>query len=239
MPINIRPLRHSLQAILVITPDWSSTQGKLQYFERTAPQQAWQAKSPLIPVVVGTHGLGWDVKFKPWQKKSEPFKHEGDNRSPAGIFPITSAFGFKNFLADKNRFPYTHITKYTICVDDAKSRYYNKIINTTKVAQHDWLSAEQMREYVTSYQWGLVVGNNSSLRSNFGSCIFIHVWQDKFHGTAGCTALAKYNMIKILNWIDQSKDPVLIQLPEAVYQRVEKIWHLPEFRVPTLNGRFG
>jgi len=233
MPNHLSPLQKSRQAIVVITPNWNANQGKLQYVERKTTKQAWHSKYPSIPVVVGQNGLGWGVNFQSFAKKGEPLKTEGDDRSPAGIYPVTTAFGFSSLFRSRNKLPYIHIRRDTVCVDDPHSRYYNQIINAANIKHPDWHSAEQMHDYTISYQWGLQVGYNTKLlKPQAGSCIFIHIWRTPTDGTAGCTAMTKTHLKYILNRLDLSKNPVLIQLPKTVYHRFQKIWHLPLLSLP-------
>ena len=77
------------------------------------------------------------------------------------------------------------------------------------------------------YRWGIMVKHNWKPYPGYGSCIFIHLWRGPGQGTAGCTAMAPQNMKSLLHWLDVKKYPLLIQLPEAEYEKLKKSWRLP------------
>lgn len=185
------------QLIVVKSNNINSSTATLQRYQRENTQQPWQTVGTSIPVVVGKNGLARNKK-------------EGDGRTPIGEYSFGPAFGFATGLDFNIKSPYFPITKTTVCVDDVKSRYYNQIIDSSKVAKDSWHSGEQMREQIPSYKWGLVVNYNyPNPKSGAGSCIFMHVWKKPGHGTAGCIAMSEDNMKQLLSWIDVMKNPLL------------------------------
>jgi hypothetical protein len=60
-----------------------------------------------------------------------------------------------------------------------------------------------------------------------GSCVFLHIWHDQSHGTAGCTAMSQMNVETLLGWLDPKRRPLLLQLPMADYERLTDRWTLP------------
>ena len=212
--------------IVVTTPDWSAVQGTLTRYERSAA--GWQAVGDTIPVVVGRAGLGWDpalVRAHP-ERYPGPAKHEGDGRSPAGIFELNHGiFGFAPALPSPRM--YIPLTPTTECVDDPKSRYYAQIVDRAQVDQVDWKSSEKMRS-VPQYRWGVVVNYNMDhpVRGD-GSCVFLHQWSAPSSGTAGCTAMAAENIEQIVRWVDGNDQAVLVQLPKTGYERLRSHWQLP------------
>lgn len=154
-------------------------------------------------------------------------KTEGDGKSPAGIFMLSTAFG----TAEKNakiNLPYTKLVEYTECVDDTNSTHYNRIVNRMQVGNFDWKSSEKMLEIRPQYDLGVFVEHNYEKQKAAGSCIFLHIWSNAETGTAGCTAMAKDNMERVLYWLDASKNPVLIQLPKEDYKKFQSSWKLPK-----------
>ena len=63
-----------------------------------------------------------------------------------------------------------------------------------------------------------------------GSLIFFHIWRNPNKGTAGCTAVSGKNILKILKWIDVSKNPIILQLPKTVYNRLRSDFKLPKIK---------
>lgn len=163
--------------------------------------------------------------------EARPQKREGDGRSPAGVFPITGLFGYGDAEAlpvRSAKLPYFRATADLKCVDDPASRYYNCLVDQSCVAR-DWRSCEDMLRQDGRYEIGAVVGYNcDAVVPGAGSCIFLHVWEGPGVPTAGCTAMARENMLALARWLDGALSPVLVQLPQAVYEAVRGDWGLPE-----------
>jgi L,D-peptidoglycan transpeptidase YkuD (ErfK/YbiS/YcfS/YnhG family) len=172
-PVKI-PFAESRQSVVVTTSDWNSTQGRAQLFERKSTTAKWKATGETFPVVVGRTGLAWAQDSAP--EKATVFKKEGDGKSPAGLFPLTYAFGTA-VKPEQITFPYTRLAEHTECVDDADSHHYNKIVNRMQVGIFDWKSSEKMLEIGEPYSLGVFVAYNTYpvVKGN-GSCIFLHVW---------------------------------------------------------------
>jgi L,D-peptidoglycan transpeptidase YkuD (ErfK/YbiS/YcfS/YnhG family) len=212
--------------IVVTTPDWSVVQGTLTRYQRSSDR--WQAVGDTIPIVVGRAGLGWDpalLREHP-ERYPGPVKHEGDGRSPAGVFQLKrGTFGFAPDLPGSHM--YIPLTQAIECVDDPNSRYYAQIVDRTQVAQPDWKSSEKMSS-IPQYRWGVVVNYNMDhpVRGD-GSCVFLHQWSGPSSGTAGCTAMSAENIEEVVRWMDGKDRSVLVQLPKAEYQRLRTHWQLP------------
>lgn len=225
------PFSESLQAVVVTTKDWTATSGTAQVFERKNKNSKWKKTDESFAVVIGKNGMVWGaggLNNLPSDTQMILLKKEGDGKSPAGIFPLTSAFGTSEKV-DFIKFPYTRIEEYTECVDDAKSIHYNKIVNRMQVGDFDWKSSEKMLEIGAEYDLGIFVGYNSNpiIKGN-GSCIFLHIWKNETETTLGCTAMARENMEKLLKILELAKNPVLIQLPTESYKQFQKSWKLPK-----------
>jgi L,D-peptidoglycan transpeptidase YkuD (ErfK/YbiS/YcfS/YnhG family) len=221
------PFDKSLQAIVVTTDDWNSIHGRAALFERKSTHSQWKAVGDEFPAVVGRSGLGRDPLFNSASTKA-PTKHEGDGKAPAGLFPLTSAFGN---IDVGSKLPFTKLDEFTECVDDTGSTFYNKIVNRMQVGNFDWKSSEKMLAVGPQYDLGAFVAYNSypPVRGN-GSCIFLHIWKDANTGTSGCTAMARENLEKVVPWLDPSKNPYLVQMTGASYNSIRKAWKLPKIR---------
>ncbi|HEX6125166.1 MAG TPA: L,D-transpeptidase family protein [Pyrinomonadaceae bacterium] len=220
------PFAESLQAVVVTTNDWEATTGQARLFERSSPTAKWKAKGDRFPVVVGRTGLVWAQDSAP--EKATQFKKEGDGKSPAGLFPLTYAFG-SAVKPEQLTFPYIRIDRQTECVDDMNSSHYNKIVGRSQVGNFDWKSSEKMLEVGPPYELGVFVAYNSYpvVKGN-GSCIFLHVWKDAATPTAGCTAMARTDLERMVAWLDTAKNPYLVQLTEDEHKSLRKSWNLPK-----------
>lgn len=225
------PLSNSLQAIVVTTKDWDAVQGAAWIFERKNTKANWKAIGASFPIVVGKNGLAWseDMAYL-LSKNPAAYKREGDGKSPAGIFNLTSAFGSRA-KPDFVKLPFTELITSTECVDDTKSASYNQIVDRYKIGNFDWESSEKMLAVGTQYDLGVFVAHNSNpVKTGNGSCIFLHIWKDEKGGTAGCTAMKREHIETLLGWLDTEKNPILIQMPEGIYQTFQKTWKLPKLK---------
>jgi D-alanyl-D-alanine dipeptidase len=206
------------QVVLVTAPDWSGSTGTLRRYERADAHARWQAIGGPVEVLLGKHGLAWGLGLHSGPADGTPQKAEGDLRAPAGVFALGTAFGHAPREEMRwLRFPYLQLTAATEGVDDPVSRYYNRIVDRTQIAQPDWQSSEHMGS-IPVYEFGLEVEHNPEHVARAGSCIFIHLWPNGKSGTAGCTALHRADLVELLRWIDSAKHPVLVQLPQKIAQ---------------------
>lgn len=230
-------LSSSTQIVVVTTKNWDAVEGRLQRYERSGMDEAWRRVGEPISIVVGRKGMGWGRGLSrpdAGSIASDPVKREGDGKSPAGIFTLGTAFGYASQPLAGLKMPYLNLTPTIECVDDPGSKHYNRIVDSS-VVPRDWNSSEQMRSFGESYRWGILVGHNRMLTGSdahlpepgAGSCIFLHIWQSDRQGTAGCTAMADVDLESLLIWLDPTRKPVLVQLPEPAYENVKDRWRLP------------
>jgi zinc D-Ala-D-Ala dipeptidase len=224
-PVSVpQPLAGAAQVVVVTTHGWKSTTGELRRYVRDSAGAAWRRDGDVVPIVVGRTGLAWGVGFDRFRG---PRKHEGDGRSPAGIFPLDTAFGFAP--ADSMRWvalPYLTLRSSTECVDDTASAHYNAVVDRGAVDSVDWRSAERMRQ-VPQYQLGVVIRYNAAPVKARGSCIFFHIWSGPRSTTVGCTALDETELTRLVAWLDPRDHPVVVQVPAKAYRRVRRAWGLP------------
>lgn len=156
-------------------------------------------------------------------------KKEGDQKSPAGAFLLGQAFGYDDGLPEgAHGYPYLHIAASTSCIEDANSHYYNQVIDPATVSRADWSERDSMRRPDGLFRWGIVVAHNAGEpERGAGSCIFLHIWRGLGKGTAGCTAMPQEFVEELVRWLEPGSHPVLVQLPEAQYERLRSSWVLP------------
>lgn len=221
-------LADARQLIVVTTPDWDSTAGTLRRFVRDGAGGEWRPEGAPIPVVVGRSGLGWGIGEEALARAGEPVKQEGDGRSPAGLFPLDTVFGFAPpDSMSWVRLPYVMLDTGSECVDDGGSAHYNTVVDRGRVPLVDWTSAEHMRA-IQEYRLGVIVGYNATPpRRGRGSCIFLHIWDGPGSVTAGCTAFDAGALEEVVRWLDPKRRPVLVQLPTATYGRLRGQWAMP------------
>jgi len=216
------------QLVLVTTPDWNSTKATLQTFTRAT--DGWHSASAPVPVVIGRAGAAWGIGLHPPQPGTQ--KHEGDGRSPAGMFSIGTAFGYA--ATEKTQWPYAALSADDYCIDVDGSPLYNRIVDASKVGAAAVAgSTEPMRRDLHSggdqaYKLGFVIEHNARGNAGGGSCIFAHLWKSPDSSTAGCTAMAEPVMQALVAWLRPEDHPVFVLLPIAVYEQLKEEWELPD-----------
>ena len=224
-----KAIRSSTELLVVTTADWNDVQGTLQRYERTSAGEKWKPVGEQITVVVGKNGLGWGsgIDSTELREPADPVKKEGDGKAPAGIFHLSSAFGYASQEQPGWRMPYISLTPSVECVDDPASKFYNRVLDRAGVSP-DWNSSEHMRRKDELYRWGIVVDHNADpTRAGEGSCIFLHIWRGPGEGTVGCTAMPREQLEALLAWLDPARKPLLVQAPTSQYRRLKRIWKLP------------
>jgi len=194
------------QLIVVTTENWSASAGVLQRYEKK--EGKWYKVGKTVGVKLGRNGLGWGRGLHRIPRNAKIVKKEGDGKSPAGIFSLKQAFGYRPFHV---KYPYKIYKETDHCVDDVHSIFYNKIVDSTKISV-DYKSKEHMKFPQNFYKYGIVVNHNhideKGAVPGAGSCIFIHI---KEVPTAGCTVMSEKEIKEIISWLDPKKEPLLVQ----------------------------
>ena len=125
---------------------------------------------------------------------------EGDNITPLGIYKIVKIFYRKDRIKNiSSKFKLFSINKNMCWCDDSKSKHYNQLIKLPTNYTHEKL---YRRDCV--YDLILVLNYNiKPIIKNKGSAIFIHVTKN-YKKTAGCIALKKDHLIKLVSKINKS-----------------------------------
>ncbi|MBT8343776.1 MAG: hypothetical protein KJO45_03570 [Sulfurovum sp.] len=212
------------QLLVVTTNNWSTSSGTLHRYEKE--NNRWVQVGKAIDIKLGRNGLGWGIGLHEVPKAAKIMKKEGDGKAPAGIFKLKQAFGYAPFKVD---YPYEVYKETDHCVDDVNSKYYNKIVDSTKI-ERDYKSHERMKFSQDYYKYGIVVDHNgitegAKSKKGAGSCIFIHI---KKVPTAGCTVMTESEIQEVLRWLDADKNPLLLQGTEDVVRGLWKRVKLSE-----------
>ncbi|HUT64070.1 MAG TPA: hypothetical protein VMZ04_08950 [Anaerolineae bacterium] len=231
MPSN--PLEGCDQFVLVLAKTQKSREAVLQTFTREG--DTWRFAFS-CPVVLGKNGLAWGRGLHNDRDRldGDPVKCEGDGTSPQGAFELIHAYGYLMPSMVRIRFPYTQVTPDIICCDDVGSEYYNRVIDIEqkRLDPDNLPSHEQMLREDDLYKYTILVGHNTwRPEKGAGSCIFLHIWRGIDSYTTGCTAMEEENMLRLLSWLNQKKNPVLIQLTRKNYLRLKKEWGLPDVTI--------
>lgn len=129
-------------------------------------------------------------------------KIEGDNVTPRGIYKIIKVF----YRSDRINNLITKVTKQKIkknmgWCDDFKSKNYNKLIKIPFK-----YSYERLFRLDHIYDLVIVLNYNfNPIIKNKGSAIFIHIAKKNYQKTAGCIALKKEHLLKILFNVEKNE----------------------------------
>ncbi len=215
------------QLVTVVSEDWDRFRVMVRRYERLSGQE-WEPVGRAIDAVIGREGYGWGRGLHGSGApagRPGPVKREGDGRSPAGVFEIGTVYGYE-LAREGVSLPYLQATPELRCVDDPKSRHYNRIVSTTNTAS-DWRSAEHMRRPDELYSTAIVIEHNTkTTKVGAGSCIFFHVWRGPDSGMAGCTAMPRDNLEPFARWL-QPGAAVVVALPRSEYNALKLRWGLP------------
>jgi L,D-peptidoglycan transpeptidase YkuD (ErfK/YbiS/YcfS/YnhG family) len=148
----------------------------------------------------------WNRVFGPWTARigrngfAPPGrKREGDGRTPSGSFGIQFLFGV---MANPGvRFAYRRIHPFDFWDDDPASSRYNEWVDQRRASPG--ASPEPMD--VPGYDYGAVIGYNTTREPGLGSGIFLHV--NIGIATAGCITLPAGKLLAVLRWLDPARSP--------------------------------
>lgn len=135
-------------------------------------------------------------------------KTEGDGKTPIGKFDLGIILGTYDIVKNNNGLQYNQINKNMYWVDDYKSKYYNKLVDITKI-EKDWNSAEHLLDYPIQYEYLVEIKTNPENIPEGGSAIFLHCEVNK--PTAGCVAIDRECMKKIIENIDRNTKIVICE----------------------------
>lgn len=199
------------QPTFLNTPEWQQAGKSLSPPKQVVTIQARQGFTAQLALWENLHGE-WKLTLGPWPAvigkngMAEPGqKKEGDGKSPAGLYPISLAFGEQDQAI--TGLPYRMTSELDIWIDDPLSPLYNQWSQLPTSAR----SFEKMRRKDPLYRLGLVVDyNRNPTVSGAGSAIFIHIWRSESKGTAGCAALAEENLRKLVQSLRQDQNPTAL-----------------------------
>jgi len=218
----------SKQLILGLADDWQSSRITQQCFEKQNDGH-WLAASGSIPARGGRGGIVWGRGLNPLTANSE-IKKEGDWKTPCGVFAIGGAYGYAAGIEKHADLPYHQIMPGDLWVSDIHSPQYNQFVTLGRPAVSAWEKEQQMRLNDPSHSLKLFIGHNAApgIVPGAGSAIFFHIWRANGEKpTAGCTAMARNDLVKLIAWIDPEKRPLYVLLPKDVYLKTKAGWQLP------------
>jgi L,D-peptidoglycan transpeptidase YkuD (ErfK/YbiS/YcfS/YnhG family) len=214
------------QLLLVVLPDAESSHATLQRVRREGG--AWQRVGQAVPARVGAMGAAWGVGLHPPQPGLQ--KVEGDLRSPMGVFTLGDAYRDSTVPAMPLSWPLVLVGPRDLWVEDPSSPHYNEHIVVPGTRELlPWEEAARMRLADAALALKVFVEHNPvPAVPGAGSAIFLHSHPAEGEmATAGCTALERPELERVLGWLRPEDHPVFVLLTEAELARLARPWGLP------------
>ncbi|MFD6357762.1 L,D-transpeptidase family protein [Nocardia tengchongensis] len=221
MPASRRRLRIAAVATVLV----AAASGCAQRHTESDEQPAYTGPADQVITVVSAAPTdttatltAWDRVGTHWVRAIGPLRadvgaqgigaaSESATRSPAGIWPLTEAFGI---AADNGtRLPYRRVTTSDWWVSDTGSRYYNTHYRCAPGScPFDESAGEDLGAAGPAYDHAVVIDyNRSPVVPAAGSAYFLHVGDG--HPTAGCVAVPASDLDALMRWLDPARGPVI------------------------------
>jgi L,D-peptidoglycan transpeptidase YkuD (ErfK/YbiS/YcfS/YnhG family) len=146
-------------------------------------QQGWlRAGTKRLPVALGRTGI-------------RALKREGDGGTPVGTFrPLRLWWRADRLPRPRTLLPVRRITPDDAWCEDPKDRRYNRAFKRSANEPGD-----RLRRDDGLYDLIIEIDHNTRPRvAGLGSAVFVHVARDAFGPTAGCVALRRSDLLRLL-----------------------------------------
>ena len=216
------------QLVVVTAADVRATRGTLRRLIRTAPGAPWTEVGQPVPCQLGRNGLGAGRGLG--QTVAGPAKHQGDGRTPAGLFALPAVFGYataESAGAAGVRLPYTAVTDRVSCVTDPASPLFGRVVGPDERPDGGVRQDRMVRDDGANV-WGVVIGHNSGATDpEGGTCLFVNVRPAGGPPTGGSIGIPSESAAALAAWLDPTAKPLLAVLPEGDYRSLAAAWGLP------------
>ena len=201
-PSTVRPelLGDAEQVVIVSASQWDTTVASVSMYQKVSG--TWRRVAGPYGARVGRNGLSTTHL-------------EGDGTTPAGSYPILSAFGW--YASARTKLPYTRVRSGSCWISDVTRVDYNTMVvepscsspneNLYRIAR----SGPYRRAIVTGYNIAPTVPGD-------GSAIFLHSHaysRGRTKATSGCVSLSSRNLYSHWRRLDPAKHPRVIIGPTS------------------------
>lgn len=131
-------------------------------------------------------------------------KREGDQKTPTGLYSLDQAFGI--LRSPGTKMPYVKVNRQHYWCGDSGSGYYNRLIRKNETGHN--CGGEHLIDYKGVYDYAVSIGYNKKGKPGKGSAIFLHCSRGR--ATAGCVAIPKKYMKKVLKKLDPASSPQIL-----------------------------
>lgn len=199
------------QLITVVADSAGSTTATLTAWERT--DTGWRSVIGPVTAFVGAAGIG-------------PAS-EGSTRTPAGAWTMGQAFGRQPNPG--TAMPYFRTDGNDWWNGNVNSPAYNTHV---RQASNPGGASENLYGAGPVYDYAIDMGYNTARVPGAGSAMFLHVTDGR--PSAGCVAIDRAALVRILQWLDPAKGPV-IDIAVADGAARSPIGYLDSIQQPTVT----
>lgn len=196
---NLNSVGNSSQVIIVESPSTGTFQVTASAYELIDGK--WSEYISPFSAVIGMNGFSTN-------------RHEGDKTTPVGAYHFPFLFGWNGNPGFK--YPFRAAGPYDYWVSNTTWDEYNVWMTykgdpKKRFADYELLSSQPLYKYAAATDFNY----NSDKIYGKGSGIFLHIAPYSGGGTLGCVGMPEDKLLKILLWMDPSKNPVIIMGPTA------------------------
>ncbi|PPK62743.1 L,D-transpeptidase family protein [Actinokineospora auranticolor] len=179
------------QVVTVVAANPAATTATVTAWRRAA--SGWTVDVGPVDAFVGESGIGQTA--------------EGRRTTPAGVWPLTEAFGNKPGYG--TRLPYRQVDTSDWWVSDVDSPHYNKPFRCAPGAcPFDERAGEDLGRVGAAYDRAVVIDyNRDPVVAGAGSAFFLHIGTGA--PTAGCVSVPAPALDSLLTWLDPGAHPVI------------------------------
>ena len=223
LPAQIATRPAVQQMITVTSGRWGTTQATLRAWRRHRDGH-WSLAAGPFPAVIGWNG---------WTPAKR--RQQNTGTTPAGNFALPRAFGA---LADPGTaVPYERFDANDYWPTEPRDPATYNIYQRWKSRTSHWRPnyVERLWDYRTAYAYAAVIGFNPAAGVHYsaerhqwvatdpadtsrGGAIFLHARTGS--ATAGCVAVDKLVMSRLLRWLDPTASPRIVMGPRSYVQRL-------------------
>jgi L,D-peptidoglycan transpeptidase YkuD (ErfK/YbiS/YcfS/YnhG family) len=224
-PSRLTHLGDARQVVVVTSRRWDSSRARLRAYELRA-DGTWSRVLDAGPVWVGRNGFVRADR-----------RRQDTSTTPAGTFGLPRAFGTASDPG--TALPYRWVDGDDWWPYDPRDPGTYNVWQGRRSAGSDWRTAwaEDLSSYGRQYRHAVVVDYNlpsgvhrsgsewlarEAADTRRGGGIFLHVQkastQDR--ATAGCVAMPRERLLRLLHWLDPAKAPVVVAGPRPAITRM-------------------
>ena len=185
------------QVVIVHADGYASTYATVESYQKSGV--AWQALSAPMTARVGEKGF-------------TDTPTEGVPATPIGVYSFGATF-YGNSPNPGVHYAYHRLVPGDYWDENVTSPTYNTFVHGTDPGG----ASEPLWQSPTAYSYFAFITYNVPAVPGKGSGIFLHQSLGKF--TAGCVALPRDDLLRVLTWLDPAADPRIVIAPDSVLDR--------------------